>query len=550
MKNKFKSKTKIKFLDVIEAVGDAIAIYDKEMNITSINKNFSDIYGVTPEEMLGKNLKEIQKNFKTICFEMIEKTVLTGEKTTKVLFSEKNNIWINQRCIPYVNDEFILIINNLNKEEQNLYINYLNTLDCLTSTGNRFAFEHDIKQALIDNVSFGVMLIDINRFHIINEDLGFNSGDLVLIRVAQELKKRAEKNIKIYRLGVDQFLILGVSSKDIFEKSIKFLLSIFDTCFDVDSKQVMLKTTSSYLHKNKRVVGINITPPLLLKSLEVALFQAKKFKKSILEYSEELGQAKNSFELEKDLRRALLQNEFQLYYQPQCDLISRKVCGAEALIRWQHPEKGFISPVDFLNVAEEVNLMKEIDRWVFEKSILDFNVLKSMNINLALSVNLSSDSLSSDNTVDYFDKNFNKNNMNHNMMTFEITETSIMNDVEKSKENISKLSEKGSKIAIDDFGTGYCSMEYLIKYPSDYLKIDREFVKEISSSEIHKVMVENIIQMGHSLNMKIVAEGVETENEMLLLKEMKCDVIQGYFYAKPMSFENFQNFIKEKGLLF
>lgn len=549
MKNEFKSTKKIKFLDVIEKIGDAIAIYDNEMNIAYINKGFADIYEVTPEEMIGKNLKEFQKEFKTICFDMVERTALTGEKTTKVLFSEKNNIWINQRCVPYVNNQFILIVNSLNQEEQNIYINYLNTINCLTSTGNRFVFEHDIKQALIDNVNFGVMLIDINRFHIINEDLGFNSGDLVLIKVAKELEQQAGKNIKIYRLGLDKFLILGIQSKKVFQKSIKKMLSIFENSFNVEGKQITLRTTSSYLHKNKKIEVINLNPSLLLKSLEIALLKAKKIKNSCLEYSEELGQTKNSFELEKDLRRALIKNEFQIYYQPQCDLISGKVCGAEALIRWQHPEKGLVSPVDFLPIAEEVNLMKEIDRWVFKKSIADFKILKSMNIDLALSVNLSSDSLSSDNTVDYFDEIFNKDNINHNMMTFEITETSIMNDVEKSKENISKLSKKGSKIAIDDFGTGYCSMEYLIKYPSDYLKIDREFVKEIASSKIHKVMVANIIQMGHTLNMKIVAEGVETETEMSILKEMKCDVVQGYFYAKPMSFEMFQNFIKEKELM-
>lgn len=543
--NVFVSYTNIELSDVLDKMGDAICVTDAHMNIHSANRAFAKMYGVKVEDVLGKNAFDIYPNFKkSVFYEVAQNTMGKGIPTTRVGYSANTQKWLVTRGFKYDENNYVLAVHEMSRDEER--VGYMNKKDTLTSLGNRFAFEQDIKDLIRLEQNFGLLLIDLNRFHIVNETLGFHVGDMFLMEIASKMKQTIFAGNRLYRIGGDQFLLLNLQSELIFKEEIKNVLENFNSPIKYSDKEYLLQTTSGYLFYNNFKEEIDSLS--LLKNLELTLVEAKKRKIDLLEFDPSMDSRKNKLEMEKDLRKAIAENQLELFYQPQCDLITGKVCGAEALIRWQHPEKGFMSPADFLPLAEELNLMKDLDKWVFKRSLADNNDLVSNNISLSLSVNLSADSVSSHDMLEFFETSLKQNGMRHDMLTFEITETSVMNDVEKSKEVIASITKKGAKIAIDDFGTGYSSMEYLIKYPSDYLKIDREFIKEISNSKTHKIMVANIIKMGHSLGMTIVAEGVETQEEMDILKKMDCDIVQGYFYAKPMNFQKFKEFIATKGI--
>lgn len=532
----------VTLLSIIEKIDDAIALCNSQKNILFSNSKFAQIHEVNVDDLMGKNIFVLKPELRiTTLHEVIMKCISTQQLQIQINFCAVDKIWKIIKCLPIENSQYIIVISALGKEQSNNYFKDINTLDILTSLGNRFAFEQDFKKLISLDVKFSAALIDINRFRIINEVLGFEIGDMVLVEISARLKEKISFKNKIYRLGTDQFLILNIEGVDNFENMLKETLNTFNPPIIYNQKEISLNATCGYIINH--IQDIETTPFALLKKLEITLLNAKKLKTNLLEYSSALDNIKNYFEMEKDLRKALLEDEFEIYYQPQCDMMTGKIYGAEALLRWNHPIKGMMNPMDFLPLAEELNLMKEIDQWVFKKVTNQYKTLSNINSNLAISINLSADSMSSSQIVEIFEKYLLENDAKRMKMTFEITETSVMTDVEKSKEVISNLINRGSKIAIDDFGTGYCSMEYLIKYPSDYLKIDREFIKEIASSKAHKIMVLNMIQMGHNLGMKIVAEGVETQVELDLLKEMKCDVIQGYFYGKPMSFARFKEFL-------
>jgi len=541
----FDSLNKISLQDILNTMGDAVCVADNNMTIHTANQAFANLYGSTVKDVLGKTAFEVYPDFKkSLFYEVVQNSIKTGKASTRVGYSANTKKWLVGRSFKYDENNFILSIHDLIKEEEKT--GYMNKVDSLTSLGNRFAFEEDVKNVIRVEQNFGILLIDINRFHIINETLGFHVGDMFLMEVGSKLRHNVATGNGLYRVGPDQFLILSLQSKILFEKQIIEILKIFSSPLKYAEKEYILNSTASYIYQNNFAEEIEFIT--LLKYAEIALLEAKRKKVDLLEFSSVMDVHRDKLELEKDLRAALAENQFELFYQPQCDLLTNKVCGAEALIRWQHPEKGFMSPAEFLPLAQELNLMKEIDKWVFIKSMTDFNLFVTHDIGIPLSVNLSADSLSSSEMIEFFEEKLKPQGVQHDMVTFEITETSLMSDVEKSKEVIAFIAKKGSKIAIDDFGTGYSSMEYLIKYPSDYLKIDREFIKEISTSKNHKIMVANIIRMGHSLGMSIVAEGVETLEEMNLLKQMDCDIVQGYYYARPMNFKNFKDFVALKGI--
>jgi diguanylate cyclase (GGDEF)-like protein len=535
----FNSLKGISFPSVVETMGDAICIMDKNMDIHTANNKFAEMYGVALDEIIGKNAFEIYPDFqKSVFFDIFKKTLETGKKYAKVGYSLNTKRWIVCRTFNH-EGSCLANIHELTKEEEN---GYMNKVDSLTSLGNRFAFEQDVESILTVGQNFGMILIDINRFHNINETLGFDVGNMLLMEVSSALHQTVTSGNRLYKIGGDQFLILSTQNREEFKVELKKIHTILEKTFNIQNKQINISTTTGYLYKDDNTIDNNSST--ILKNLEAALFRAKKSKVNSLEYTPGMARKISSLEIEQDLRNAIVQDQFQLFYQPQYSFLTKKVTGAEALIRWNHPTKGFISPVDFLPLAEELNLMREIDKWVITRTLKDLNTLASHNLNTKLAINLSSDSISSLSTIEFINSSLKDAGMAHDMLAFEITESSLMHDVDISKQVIANLNVNGAQIAIDDFGTGYSSMEYLIKYPSDFLKIDREFIKDMTSSKTHRIMVANIIKMGHSLGMKIIAEGIESQHEQNLLEEMGCDIIQGYFYAKPMGFEAFEFFLK------
>jgi len=247
------------------------------------------------------------------------------------------------------------------------------------------------------------------------------------------------------------------------------------------------------------------------------------------------------------LRQAIKKKEFYILYQPIIDLNSGEVIGGEALIRWNHPIIGNIPPMEFIPLAEESGLINDIDKWVLETVLIHKKEWKEkLNSNIKISINMSGKKVTSDKVINEIKHLLNERNINPKEIQFEVTETSIMKDLEHSTYILRKIKELGIGIALDDFGTGYSSLTYLKKLPIDIVKLDREFIKNVINKESDLVIVEHIINLIHDLNLEIVAEGIEIEEQRLILRERKCNYGQGYLFSRPIAKEEFEKLIASK----
>lgn len=546
MSNLFDSINGTTLESILDGVGECICISDKNMTFKAANNHFAAFYGITPTQLLNKNALEVYPGFtKSVFYEAIKKTIDTGESHARVGYSNNLKKWMVARSYKIDDDTYALVAHELlggvNK------IGYVSNYDSLTSLPNRFSFEHELSQISEHLQSFSISLLDISRFHLVNETMGYDVGDKCLMEIAARIKKSISINSKLYRFGGDQFLLLSTDSHHNSIKELEEVNNAFVASFQINNKDIPFSINIGHSYIQSSSDEEQKKNPL--KTVEIALAHAKKQKITYVEYSNDMiSTSQEDLFLTKDIRDAIKKREFFLHYQPLCDVLSNQVYGAECLIRWNHPTRGFLSPIAFLPFAEETGLIGEIDRFVMEEVAITLSNLKKRNKNVSLSFNLSSYSICDLTTIDYFKELKSKYDFETSLLTVEITETSLMSNIESSKQVIQFFKDLGIKVAIDDFGTGYSSMEYLVRYPTDYLKIDREFIKNMLSSDSHSIMVGNIIKLGHSLGMSIVAEGVEQQDELEMLRLHECDVIQGYFYSKPLKFDDFENFLDKKGI--
>ena len=283
---------------------------------------------------------------------------------------------------------------------------------------------------------------------------------------------------------------------------------------------------------------------------EQATLESKKNKQKYVKFLlETISKQTNKLALFNEIKEGFLKQQFELFYQAQIDVESKKICGAEALIRWNHPTKGLVSPGIFLPIIEEFDLIEQLDRYVMIKSMADCLYFCNNGFDLPISINLSTKSLSNPKIFDLFSLGLNRSQINPNLITIEITENSLIEDMETTQKIIAGFVSKGTKIAIDDFGSGYSSLGYLVRYPSNFLKIDKEFITNIHTSNNLKTIVSNLIKMSHSLGIKVIAEGVEVIGEAQVLKNMECDIIQGFLFAKPTNKNVLLDRLQKQGMI-
>jgi diguanylate cyclase (GGDEF)-like protein len=538
----FKSIDNKNLDDILDRIGDAICISDKDFVFKGANRQFANFYGLkSPEEIIGKSAFKFYPEFKkSVFYEACSMTVNKGTPTTRIGFSNNLKTWIVIRCYKYDDDNYVMIVHKLNEEINK--IGYVSHYDSLTSLPNRHMFEQDI--AILKNYhqNTGALLIDLQQFGKLNEKMGISIGDMCLMEVAARIKKHIASSDRLYRTGGDQFLVLSSAFKDDTTESYNKIKEAFEEPFALSGKEYLLNICVGFAHFN----GTDIDAKILNKA-EIALAYAKKQKINYAEYRLEMEDKNHNIFLSKEIKDGLKNNEFELFLQPQADIIDNRICGAEILVRWKKPE-GYKPPFSFLPFAEETGLIVEIDKYIVSHAMQMIGSFNQQDINLPISINLSAQSISSREIVEHFVSCMKKYGVAPEQVCIEITETSLMTDINTSKEVIGELRNLGIKIAIDDFGTGYSSMEYLVRYPSDYLKIDREFIKDMIKSDNHKTMVGNLIKLGHGLGISIVAEGVENQEEWDILKNYNCDMVQGFFYAKPMPLADFMKEIEKRGI--
>jgi len=424
---------------------------------------------------------------------------------------------------------------------------YTLLVDSLTSLPNRRYFfkflENSIRESKIKHSKFAILFLDIKGFKFINDFYGNEIGDYVLQTIANRIKKISFSDSFIARIGADQFVILIKNFKN--KEEIKYYINHFITILESPIK------FEGYFIEVNLLVGVSIFPndgntkDELLQAADLALYELKTQESgNVLFFSQELKL--NFLEakiLEKDLSNALKNNELFLVYQPKIDSQNNKIVGVEALLRWKHHKFGLIPNSKWIPILENSKSLKEIGIWVLQKALEDiYKLNKEFNLNLKVSINVDIKEL----TNDYYQKEIMKLSLNkRKILILELLERKAIkywDELFKIREYFKKLS---IKFSFDDFGTGNTTLKYLTKLLPDEIKIDRSFVMNIHISN-NKIITKAIIAMAKSLDIKVVAEGVETEDELKVLNELGCFVIQGFLFAKPMLLENLKSFIKDK----
>jgi len=428
-------------------------------------------------------------------------------------------------------------------------LQYLANYDSLTQLPNRALcmdrIKIAVKAASRENIMMAVMFLDLDHFKDVNDSLGHAIGDQLLKSTSQRLQEHIREDDTLARLGGDEFVIILNRIKktenviDVVEK----IVASFDRPFELSGYQV--NTTVSIgvcLYPND---GMDVDS--LMKAADAAMYKAKDAGRNTYEfYESHLNQIANRrHQLANELRNAIKNDELHLVFQPQLNLPSNKIIGAEALLRWQHPILGSISPAEFIPVAENTGMIKEISDWVLEQACMMLAKCLQEQIIIRIAINLSALQFKQADLASSIGKTLKAYRIPPHLLEVEITESMVMRDVNKAVAILNEIKDMNIRIAIDDFGTGYSSLSYLRRFPLDALKIDQSFVDELVVDKDDTAITLAIISMAKSLRLEVIAEGVETKQQFEFLAKNHCDDIQGYFFSKPLKEEHFIGFLKE-----
>jgi len=424
------------------------------------------------------------------------------------------------------------------------------THDKLTGLPNRSVLLDHIRQGMFHaqraEKMMAVMFIDLDDFKTINDSLGHDAGDAVLAEVACRLKNAVRAGDTICRLGGDEFTVVMESME-----------SVSDVVSTADKLQAVLKqpyTLHGRHFSTSASIGITLYPldgdaaDVLLRNADIAMYQAKRQGAGSYHfYTADMNDSiRAQLELKEDMRRGIGTEEFVLHYQPKIDLQSGQITGMEALVRWQHPERGLLPPDVFIPLAEESGLISPLGEWILRTACRQARAWQLAGLpGLRMAVNLSVKQFAQDDLVGLVEQVLQDAGLPAKYLELEITESMLMDNADHSVWNLSQLRQLGVTLSIDDFGTGYSSLSYLRHFPVGYLKIDRSFVRDATNNANDAAIVRAIISMAHQLGLKVVAEGVETEAHCTLLREYGCDQMQGYLISVPLPAEQFEQFVRE-----
>ncbi len=416
--------------------------------------------------------------------------------------------------------------------------------DTLTGLANRSLLHDRLQQAILSAANYGtrlaVVFVDLDRFKFINDSLGHHVGDELLRAMAERLKQSVRESDTVARLGGDEFVLLINGQRDPDAVAVVLERMLSDISQPWTIPQGDFNVTCS--------IGVALYPDdgdtaeTLLKHADTAMYRAKeKGRNNFQFFTAELNALiTQRLELENKLRRALERQQFELHYQPRVDMQSRKIVAAEALIRWQVSEHEIVPPSRFIPIAEEIGLIAPIGKWVLRTACEQNKAWQDAGIPpFVMSVNVSARQFRQENFVQIVADVLRETALDACYLEIELTESAVMHDAEQFIAMLGELNDLGVQIALDDFGTGYSSLSYLKRLPVDRLKVDRSFVQDIATDADDATIVRTIVALGHNLGLKVVAEGVENEQQLEFLRDNQCDELQGYYFAKPMSASDF-----------
>jgi len=549
-KELLKSNNQIELLSkAYDNAVEGVIITDENNKIVQANHAFENISGFKREDIIGEDPRVLAsgEHDKTFYKRMWYKILNEGRWSGEVINRRKNGElypqWTSISLIKESEDNprsYLAIFSDLSElRTSQKKLTYLAYYDTLTGLANRTSLYEKltslINRSERSDYTSALLFLDLDRFKYVNDSFGHLVGDELLIQFATRLKKHLRNVDTIARLGGDEFVILLENVT--VENALKVAQKVIDTL------------TEPFLLQNERFVvkgsiGVAMYPrdgsdaQTLLQHADSAMYKAKESPdKSICQYAPEMTRkAHQLLSIESGLTRALKQGEFELYFQPKIEAISKVLVGFEALIRWNHPTLGQVPPQEFIYMAEETGFITEIGLWVLEEACRVQKTLRLMGLDITISINLSAREINSVNTKRLID-HLEQCEIDYSKIEFELTETFLMSDVQKSLDVLNQFKRLGVKISIDDFGSGYSSLTYLKRFRVDVIKIDRFLLQDIVGNSEESSIVEAVITMGHALGTKVLAEGVETKEQVALLEAMGCDQFQGFYFDRPMSYD-------------
>ncbi len=543
---------------------DVVIVLDQNGYIKEFNKEASFLTGYKKEDVLDRNfiklfvptiyqekiLYQIQSTFKKKEISIRDNyPIICKDGTKKIVY------W-NYNIVNHSHRQKRLFVTSQNQTKESIItqkLDYLASYDSLTDLPNKNLFLKELqnsmnKVATSKNLNLLLTILDIKNFKSINHAFGIKAGDKLLTLIAKRLNNKLRDYDLIARIDGDRFAIIfdNIPNELYYVKIVHRLQELFKTPFEIDKNSINLDVSIGSATYPSDANSIDN----LLSSCEFALQKAKECKGSCYRFfmPSMYDDISKRSKLEKNIKDALKNDEFFVLYQPQIDTKTSTISGVEALVRWNHPELENIPPLDFIPVAEDSGLILEIGKTVLEKSIKDIKELhKNGWDDLTLSVNISAVQLLQSNLLDTVNSFLKKYDFNPKLLHLELTESVFMDNLELSSKLLKEFRELGIKISIDDFGTGYSSLSYISSLPIDILKIDKSFITSIDKNSKAPI-VDAIISMAHSLNLKVVAEGVENKVQNSYLTQKECDFIQGYYYSEPISYEKLHSLMQKKYL--
>jgi len=537
---------------ILENTGDGIVTLDETGNILSFNRAAENILGHDSDDVIGASFSTMITDAENNSGDAITLSWFRElDKTNKSVNLELVGLAKNSETIPLEltvskmketdNNLFIVVLRDITERlRAEEHLRHLAHHDSLTGLPNRNAFldrmDHAIALTQRRKNDIAVLFMDIDRFKYINDTLGHDVGDRLLQVIAERLKLCMRKGDTVARLGGDEFTFLLedlASSNDI--------PGIAEKIIDTVAKPIIVGDRELFITAS---IGVSRFPEdgksglELLKNADTAMYRAKDEGRNNFQfYSMDMGRlAHERLSMETYLRQALKFNEFFLDYQPQFDIRTGKVLSLEALIRWNHPKEGLVNPSQFIPVLEETGLIVVVGEWILKTACQQIVTWEAAGINcVPVFVNLSARQFKEKNLVASIQQILADSNLPAQKLGIEITESILMQYSDVSSEMLSSFSEIGIGMALDDFGTGYSSLSYLRRFPIDTLKIDRSFIHKIDRDQGNSEIVKAIIALGQSLNLNVIAEGVETKEELALLRKWGCEIAQGYLFSRPLS---------------
>ncbi|MFH1872204.1 MAG: EAL domain-containing protein [Pseudomonadota bacterium] len=542
---------------VFNSSAEGILITDAEMRIISVNPTLMAITGYGMDELIGKTPAQFRSGRHEHSFyrSMFDDIATTGYWRGEIWNRRKNgDIYPEWLTITAVKNAAGVLTHYIGsffdiseRKDAEAHIQFMAHHDALTQLPNRTLLDDRIRQAIVTSrrkeSRTAILMLDLDRFKLINDTLGHDVGDRLLEAVARRLKESLRDTETVARLGGDEFIILVPDIESIERVSIlaQKILAVVAEPHVIGEHELHITPS----------IGISIYPddgtdaPTLLRSADTAMYHAKSVGRNNFQFftSSMNYVVQERMTIEKDLRRALENGEFLLYYQPQVNCRTGAVMGMEALIRWQHPRRGLMSPDKFIPVAEETGLIVPIGEWVLHEACRQARLWHDQGqTGLRMGINLSARQFQQPDLFRQISSALEQSGLDKSSLELEITEGMLMEDPETAAELLRTLSGLGIRLAIDDFGTGYSSLAYLKRFPLHRLKIDKSFVRDISSDPNDAAIVSAVVGLADSLGMEVIAEGVESVDQFHYLETHGCGEVQGYLFSRPLPSGHFTSF--------